>query len=81
VLVIVAGAGPAKKNMLVGPTFLFWEVNFVKLLEMSFFFPPHIILGVGKQHDLGNEKYQTVGDARNLRIEINMCGTAAQVLM
>jgi uncharacterized membrane protein YfbV (UPF0208 family) len=27
-----------------------------------FFFPPHIILGVGKQRDLGNKIYQTVGD-------------------
>jgi hypothetical protein len=27
------------------------------------FFPPHIILGVGKQRDLENKIYQTVGDA------------------
>jgi hypothetical protein len=27
------------------------------------FFPPHIILGVGKQRNLGNKICQTVGDA------------------
>ena len=31
------------------------------------FFPPHIILRVGKQQDLGNEFCQTVGDALNQR--------------
>jgi hypothetical protein len=32
-------------------------------LEIRSFFPPHIILGVGKQRDLGNKICQTVGDA------------------
>jgi hypothetical protein len=27
------------------------------------FFSSHIILGVGKHHDLGKKEYQTVGDA------------------
>jgi hypothetical protein len=30
---------------------------------MRSFFPPHIILGVGKQRDLGNKICQTVRDA------------------
>jgi hypothetical protein len=29
------------------------------------FFSPHIILGVGKQQDLRNKIYQTVGDAHH----------------
>jgi hypothetical protein len=33
------------------------------------FFPPHIILGIDKYHDLGNEKWQTVGDALRKRTE------------
>jgi hypothetical protein len=37
-------------------------------LEMGFFSRSHIILGVGKHHDLGNEKYQTVGDALRVLI-------------
>jgi hypothetical protein len=41
-----------------------FETKFAKLLEMRSFFPPHIILGVGKQRDLRNKIYQTVGDAR-----------------
>jgi len=44
----------------------FLETKFAKLLEMRCFFPPHIILGVGKQQDLGNEFSQTVGDSNNI---------------
>jgi hypothetical protein len=29
---------------------------------MRSFFPPHIILGVSKHHDLGNQKCRNVGD-------------------
>jgi hypothetical protein len=32
---------------------------------MRSFFPPHIILGLGKQRDLGNKICQTVGDKSN----------------
>jgi hypothetical protein len=39
------------------------ETKIFKLLEMRSFFPPHIILGVGKQRDLGNKICQTVGDS------------------
>jgi hypothetical protein len=45
---------------------------------MRSFFPPHIILGVGKQRDLENKICQTVGDAQwttevdSLHIEINL---------
>jgi hypothetical protein len=39
------------------------ETKFAKLLEMRSFFPPHIILGVDKQRDLGNKICQIVGDA------------------
>ena len=31
---------------------------------MVSFFPPHTILGVGKNHDLENKKWVTRGDAR-----------------
>jgi hypothetical protein len=55
-------AVPSKKNRLFGSNFLFWEVNYIKLLEMTPF-APHIIFGVGKQHDLGNKKCETIGDA------------------
>jgi hypothetical protein len=34
------------------------------------FFPPHIILGVGKQRDFGNKICQTVGDALKEEIAI-----------
>jgi len=46
-----------------GTKLLIWEVNYTKLLEMVSFYPLYIILGVGKQRDLENEKYQTVGGA------------------
>jgi hypothetical protein len=36
---------------------------------MRSFFSPHIILGVGKQQDLGNKIYQTVGDALTFIVE------------
>jgi hypothetical protein len=39
------------------------ETKFAKLLEIQSFFPPRIILGVGKQQDLRNQICQTVGDA------------------
>jgi hypothetical protein len=58
-----AREGFPRKKRPVRPIFLFCEVKYAKLLEMSSFFPPYIILGVGKHHDLGNEKCQTVGDA------------------
>jgi hypothetical protein len=43
--------------------FGFLETKIAKLLEMRSFFPPHIILGVGKQRDLRNKFCQTVGNA------------------
>jgi hypothetical protein len=44
----------------------FWvfETKFAKPLKMRSFFP-HIILGVGKQQDLGNKICQTVGNAQS----------------
>jgi hypothetical protein len=42
---------------------LIWEVNYAKQLEMNSFFPPYIILEVGKYYDLENRKYQTVENA------------------
>jgi hypothetical protein len=48
---------------LLSGAFRFLETEFVKPLEMQSFFPPHIILGFGKQQDLRNQIFQTVGDA------------------
>ena len=42
---------------------MFSETKIAKLLEMRSLFPLYIILEVGKQQDLGNKFYQTVGDA------------------
>jgi hypothetical protein len=42
-------------------------VNYAELLEIDSFFSSHIILEVGKDYDLGNEKCQTVGDALTLQ--------------
>jgi hypothetical protein len=43
----------------------FWvfENKICQTIRDEIFFPPHIILGVGKQRDLENKIYQTVGDA------------------
>jgi hypothetical protein len=43
--------------------FRFWQVNFAKPLEITFFSPPHIDLRVGKLHLLPNKKCKTVGVA------------------
>jgi hypothetical protein len=40
---------------------------------MRSFFPPHIILGVGKQQDLGNKICQTVGDAQVILYVVSSC--------
>jgi hypothetical protein len=42
----------SREKRLVGPIFDFARVKYAKLLELSSFFLPHIILGVGKHHDL-----------------------------
>jgi hypothetical protein len=52
---------------------MFLETKFAKLLEMRSFFPPHIILGVDKQQDLGNKICQTVGEALNPSISLASC--------
>jgi hypothetical protein len=47
----------------------FWvfENKICQTVGDKIFFPPHIILGVGKQRDLGNKICQTIGDTlRNL---------------
>jgi hypothetical protein len=43
--------------------FRFWQVNFTKPLEITFFSPPYINLRVGKLHLLPNKKCKTVGVA------------------
>jgi hypothetical protein len=43
--------------------FGFWQVNFAKPLEITFFSPLHIDLRVGKLHLLPNKKCKTVGVA------------------
>jgi hypothetical protein len=43
--------------------FGFWQINFAKPLEITFFSPPHIDLRVGKLHLLPNKKCKTVGVA------------------
>jgi hypothetical protein len=43
--------------------FGFWQVNFAKPLEITFFSPPHIDLRVDKLHLLPNKKCKTVGVA------------------
>ena len=40
----------------------FFQVKYRKLLEIVYFPPPHTILGVGKNHDLENKKWVTLGD-------------------
>jgi hypothetical protein len=45
------------------PFFEFWQVNFAKPLEITFFSHPHIDLRVGKLHLLPNKKCKTVGVA------------------
>jgi hypothetical protein len=52
-----------------GTKFWFWQVNYGKLLEMSSFFSPHIILKVAKQQDTRNKKCQNVG------VALNICNT------
>ena len=38
-------------------------MNYVKLLEISFFFNWHIFLEVGKTQDMPNKIWQIIGDA------------------
>ena len=41
----------------------FFQLKYKELLKMVYFFLPHIILGVSKNHNLGNKKCVTLGDA------------------
>ena len=52
--------------------FGFYQVNFAKHLEMAFFSPCHIVLGVGKLQQMANKNCQTVGVAlRQLSLSIS----------
>jgi hypothetical protein len=62
-VLVRAREGFTRKKKARRTDFWFCQEKYAKLLEMSSFFLPHIILGVGKHHDLANKKYQTVGDA------------------
>jgi hypothetical protein len=44
--------------------------NLCQTLGDELFFLPHIILGVGKHHDLINKKWQTIGDALMLHNDL-----------
>jgi hypothetical protein len=45
--------------------FFFWicQVPFAKHLEIDYFSTCHIVLALGKQQELANQKYKTVRDA------------------
>ena len=48
-----------------------FQLKYKKLLEMVYFFPPHTILGVGKNHDL--KKWVTLGDAQGFTWGSSWC--------